>query len=316
MTGVLVLAEVDSTGISATTRELVSAATVSNHDPVDLLIVGDLPADMSTVAIEGITRILQVPLNGAPSTPEAVSRAIQAAITATESGYLITSFTWDILPIAPVIAVSNDWALVADITAVTALDDTSLVLTRSGYGGKVQTDLHLPTDSGAVLLVRPGAMAPAQAGATPPVEVLPVPVHEDRITHIRHLEKTSTGIDLSGEPIIFAVGRGVGQENLSKFEAVAEQVGVGLGASRPVVDQGWLPHDHQIGQSGCEVQPSLYVAFGISGALQHMVGVRGAKKIVAINTDHNAPIFSHADFGSTADALTVLEAIEAKWANQ
>lgn len=316
MTGVLVLAEVDSTGMSETTLQVVSAATACTHDPVVLLIVGDLPADISTAAIEGISRILQVPLRGDRATPEAVGRAIQEAITVTGSSYLFSSFTWNTLPVAPVLAVTNDWALASDITAINALDDNSLVLTRSGYGSKVQTELLLPAGSGAVVLVRPGAFAPAQAGSIPPVETLETPTHKDRITHVRHIEKPSSGIDLSGEPIIFSVGRGVGQENLSKFRAVAEQLGVGLGASRPVVDQGWLPHDHQIGQSGCEVQPSLYVAFGISGALQHMVGLRSAKKIVAINTDRNAPIFSYADFGSTADALKVLEAIEAKWANQ
>ena len=138
-----------------------------------------------------------------------------------------------------------------------------------------------------------------------PVAIL-VRAHPFKI-HIPRFKETSGGVDLSAAEIIVSVGRGIGEkDNISMAKDLANSLGAELSSSRPVVDADWLSADHQVGSSGQSVSPKMYLALGISGAIQHVVGMKGSKNIVAINKDEEAPIFNVADYGLSADLFEAL----------
>ena len=131
-----------------------------------------------------------------------------------------------------------------------------------------------------------------------------------RLAHRGYVEQPAGEVDITGAEVIVSIGRGIGeQDNIELFERVAARLGATLASSRPLVDAGWMPHERQVGQSGTTVKPSVYLAFGISGAVQHLAGMKAARTIIAVNTDAQAPIFGVAHYGSTVDALDVAEAI-------
>ena len=315
MRGPAVLSDVGVDGVPPSTYELISAARSGSSQPITLIIIGDQPVNASELALNGVDRVVHIPLSATLQDPENLRRALTHALRSVGSDTLFASFSWNNVSFAPLVAVDMGWALASDIIGVTEGEVGQLVLTRAAHAGKLLVDIDVDGDSGVLVLLRTGSGGIPDAGPTPPIEVLEPPAPSNRVTRIQVIESEDAGVDLTSASIIFAIGRGVSQENISRFQTLTERIGVALGASRPVVDQGLLPHNHQIGQSGVEVQPDLYVAFGISGALQHMVGVRGAKKIVAVNTDRNAPIFASADYGSTDDAISIIDAIGELWSD-
>ena len=310
-----VLGDVGPNGVSPTTYELISTARSASSEPITLIIIDDQLPDPSQLALSGLDRVVHVPLSPPLQDPENVRQALTHTLKSVGADTLFASFSWENVSFAPLVAVDMRWALASDITGVAQGEYGQLVLTRAAHAGKLLVDIDVDLGSGVLVLVRIGAGGVSDAGPTPAIEVLQPPEPSSRVTRIQVIESQNTGVDLSSASIIFAIGRGISQDNIAKFQTLTQRIGVALGASRPVVDQGLLPHNHQIGQSGVGVQPDLYVAFGISGALQHMVGVRGAKKIVAINTDRNAPIFATADVGSTDDAMSIIDAMDELWSD-
>ena len=208
-------------------------------------------------------------------------------------------------------------ALITDVTAIRTSED-GLVFVRPVFQGKLNADVQALGASPHLVTVQIGAFrADAARRGTAPAPVRQATVAID-LSAIRQqseapFKEAKQAVDLSQAERIVAVGRGIkGQEHLKMAEQLAEAMGAQLAASRPICDAGWLPMDRQIGSSGQTVAPKLYVALGISGAIQHLVGMKGSRTIVAINKDAEAPIFEVADYGIVGDLFEVVPAMIAE----
>lgn len=187
------------------------------------------------------------------------------------------------------------------------VDEGNVTATRPMYGGKVLADLALKGNP-CIIAVRPSAMAIRKSEGAGTVEKIDVNVGDAAIRFVeKQLEAEKT--DLTEADIIVSGGRGMGGSDFSILEALAEVLGAAVGASRSAVDEGWRPHSDQVGQTGKVVSPNLYIACGISGAIQHLAGMSSSKVIVAINKDEDAPIFAKADYGIVGDLFEVVPAI-------
>jgi len=231
------------------------------------------------------------------------------ADVAREGGYAAVLFSASAIgkDLAPRVAALLDVPLATDVTALGA-DGDSVTAVRPVYSGKAFATVRFDA-SPALASIRPnafGASANAAAGA---VETLSVSVPEARVRPVEFRAAEGASLDVSEAAVVVSGGRGMkGPENWGVLEALRDALGTdcALGASRAVIDAGWRPHGEQVGQTGKTVAPKLYFAVGISGAIQHLAGMRTAQTIVAINKDPDAPIFGVADYGIVGDAMEVL----------
>lgn len=186
--------------------------------------------------------------------------------------------------------------------------DGSVGLTSQLFGGKILSDVRLPGNRG-VVSVYPGSFPPdaGKSDRKASIEMLDLRVEESKIIFNKYIEPEAGDIDITKQDILVSVGRGiVNADNIAMVEELADVLGGAVCASRPVIDQGWLPLSRQVGKSGMTVKPKLYLSLGISGAPEHVEGMKDSGLIVAINTDPNAPIFSVSHFGVCADLFDVL----------
>ncbi len=215
--------------------------------------------------------------------------------------------------LAPRLAARLDWAFLADVTAAEVSGDR-ITVTRPEYAGKTDWKLAAPA-SGVAVTVRPnvfGAAAPAE-GASAATTALDMSGVTPRARTVAVKTAGEGEVDVAEADIIVAAGRGLkGPENLPLVNDLAKELGAAVGASRAIVDADWIGHEHQVGQTGKTVGPSLYIAVGVSGAIQHLAGMRTSKRIVAVNKDPDAPIFKESDYGIVGDALELLPLITAE----
>jgi electron transfer flavoprotein alpha subunit len=210
------------------------------------------------------------------------------------------------LDYAPAVAESLGIPLVTDVVAFG--DSDGLEVTREMYGSKVESTIEVDADSAAVT-IRPAEWPQAEVGGDADVQAADVDIDESALgTTVNGFEEVAGGdVDISEAEFLISIGRGIEEEeNLPLVEALAEATGATLSSSRPIVDNGWLPKNRQVGQSGKVVTPDVYIAIGISGAVQHVAGMKGSDTIIAINTDPNAPIFDLADYGIVGDLFEVV----------
>ena len=254
--------------------------------------------------------------------PEAASATIAAQVTAGGYRGVIFSASAHGKDLAPRVAAKLGVGMAADVTAARMEGDT-VVATHPVNTGKVLSIITL-TANPAVIAVRPGAFTPVSAAVPATVQSL-APAADPaaaRVTTTGLTTGNSAKLDLGEAPIIVTGGRGLkAAENFKLVEDLAEAFGnAAVGATRAVTDDGWRPHSDQIGQTGRLVSPDLYIAVGVSGAIQHLAGMRTSKTIVAINKDKEAPIFKVADYGIVGDAFEVVpkltEAVKAARANR
>ena len=238
------------------------------------------------------------------------SLAATLADRAKSGGYraVVLPFSAQGRDLGPRVAATLDAPIAADVIAIAAAGDT-LTVKHPGYANKVILTLEVK-GSPAVVSVRPSAFTPAQKarpGKTETISPAADPGAE-RVVVKELVEGAKGKLDLGEAPVIISGGRGLrGPENFKLVEDLAAAFGnAAVGATRAVTDEGWRPHSDQIGQTGRQVSPQLYVAVGISGAIQHLAGMRTAKTIVAINKDPEAPIFKVADYGIVGDVFEVL----------
>ena len=310
MNGTLVIADIVDGQLGATTSNLVAAAA-SLGEPVTLGVVGESDPAGET-ALVGLERLATVRVPTHTFDAERQAAAVKAMIADLKPRAVLMAYSIRAASYGAALAESLDLAFVSDVVALQKDKDGTLLATRPLYGGKVHAEFALSADAPALLLLRADIWPEAAPGAPPAKHDISTTVPEGRVRHVEYL-RPEEGVDLTRADVIFALGRGVGEQSkIEPFAAVAKQMDVALGASRPLVDAGWLPAPHQVGQTGVVVKPLLYVAFGISGAVQHLAGMQASKTIVAVNSDPDAAIFDFADVGAVADANEVAKELMAK----
>ena len=209
--------------------------------------------------------------------------------------------------LAPKISVKLSAGIAMDLLSLDHTDG-QIIASRPIYAGKAIIDVKVNSDN-KIFTIRPNVFSPGESSGNQ-AEVIEKAVEADLSTKVIEVKKTEGKLDVAEASIIVSGGRGLKEADKFKLvEDLADVLGAAVGASRAVVDAGWRPHSEQVGQTGKTVSPNLYVALGISGAIQHIAGMRSSKYIVAINKDADAPIFQIADYGITGDVFEVVPAL-------
>ncbi|WP_049901799.1 electron transfer flavoprotein subunit alpha/FixB family protein [Halococcus agarilyticus] len=237
------------------------------------------------------------------------TQAVAALYDEVEPDVLLMPNSVNGLDYAPAVANRLSLPLVTD--AIDIESDGVLSVTREKYGSKVETVVEVDADRAAVT-VRPGEWPPAEGTNGADVREFDAEIDESAVrSTVTGFQEVGGGdVDITEAEVLVSVGRGIEEEeNIALVEALADTLDATLSSSRPIVDNGWLPKNRQVGQSGKQVTPEVYIAIGISGAVQHVAGMKGAETIVAINTDPNAPIYDLADYGIVDDLFDVVPAL-------
>jgi electron transfer flavoprotein alpha subunit len=315
MGSILVVAELQNGTAREASYELVAFARKigeSSGREVKSVVIGSGVADAaSELASKGGGATFVVDNDAVANyNADGFTRAIHAAVDAAGADLVLISNTptgWDV---APRVAADLDAAYVSDCFQLE--DDGGLKFHRRVFNGKLDAEMSVSAEL-VVASVQPGATDPFEGSSDGGTSPLDVDLSDLGTEFVQIKVAESTGIDLSKADIVVSGGRGVGAPE--KFPEVilplATALGGAMGASRPVVDAGWLPHAHQVGSSGQIVTPKLYVAAGISGAIQHLVGMKNSNFIIAINKDPDAPIFEVANVGVVADLFDIVPALTA-----
>lgn len=261
------------------------------------------------IAVYDLEKVISVENDKlADYTPDAYAAAAEQVIRATNPEYVIMSHTYQARDFAPKVAARFQKGLIGDCIRMN-VEGSKRVFTRRIFLGKLDADVVSEGEAPTFVTFQSGAFRGDQAakGSVAPVESMQVEVAEPRMKPEAPFQEAKQAVDLSKADVIVAVGRGIkSKDNLALAEKLAEVLGGDLAASRPICDAEWLPIDRQIGSSGQTVAPKLYVAIGISGAIQHLVGMKNSQTIVAINKDPEAPIFDIADYGIVGDLFEAI----------
>ena len=299
----LVIAEHDNTSIKGATLNTVTAALACGGD-VHVLIAGHNagPAAEAAAKIAGVTKVLHA---DSESLANGLAENVAAQVLSLAANYshILFPATAAGKNVAPRVAAKLDVAQVSDITKVVSAD----TFERPIYAGNAIATVQ-STDATKVITVRTtGFDAVAGEGGSAAVETVAAVGATDKATFVGREVAKSDRPELAGAKVVVSGGRGMGSaENFKILDPLADKLGAALGASRAAVDAGYAPNDWQVGQTGKIVAPQLYVAVGISGAIQHLAGMKDSKVIVAINKDAEAPIFGVADYGLVADLFTAV----------
>jgi electron transfer flavoprotein alpha subunit len=237
-----------------------------------------------------------------PYTADAYTAAAEELIRKVNPTLVVFGHTYQTRDYVPKLAARFGRVLISDVIAA-----KPPVFVRQLFQGKFNADVRLIGDGPHFVSIQAGAW---RAEGSPQVEIFSPSSTTSRQVAEPPFRETARAVDLSAADIIVSVGRGIKEkENIPIVEALAEALGAELAASRPICDAGWLPMERQVGSSGQTVAPKVYIAVGISGAIQHLVGMKGAKTVVAINKDPDAPIFEVADYGIVGDLFEVVPAL-------
>lgn len=315
MTDILVLAEIDGEVISPATLEAITAARALDGT-IHLLLCG---SSMDAEAVAEVTGRFGVEtVHVAESevldvfSPEAWGQALELAIEEISPDVVLASGTSKGNEVLAHAAARLDLPFVANCTELTAdLADQEVALTRIQWGGSLLEEALLAADTRIVSIAHHALEAEPVGTDVADIETIEMDIDELYArTHVVGSEMAEAGVTLSTAPIVFGGGRGVGSaEAFAPLEELAQLMGGRVGCSRAVTNNGWRPHRDQVGQTGTRIAPELYVASGISGAIQHWVGAMASKKILAINTDPEANMVVKADYFVQGDLHKVLPAV-------
>ena len=306
--GVLVFIEHRDGVLNKTSLEAVAAAQTLGsqlQQPVSAVVLGAdasaLAQDISGYELGKVVHATNAKM--AQYTPDAYSDAMEKVVRQLDPQLVLMPHTYLVRDFAPKLAARFQKALISDCIRA-QVSGAAITFTRRIFLGKLDADVISDGAAPVFATFQSGAYRPDQAarGRGAAVETMEVEIGDIRMTPEAPFQEVKQAVDLSKADIIVAVGRGIkSKENLALAEKLAEALGADLAASRPICDAEWLPIDRQIGSSGQTVAPKLYVALGISGAIQHLVGMKNSGTIVAINKDPEAPIFDIADYGIVGD---------------
>ena len=269
------------------------------------VIGGDVEGFAEELNREGVDTIYTV-ANGEEFNHGIYAGAVEGLCAELDPTALLLPNSVNGLDYAPAVAGSLDLPLVTDVIGIESGEAVEVV--REQYGGKVETTYEVDSERYALTL-RAAEWPPAESAGDATIEAFEADVDEDALgTTVKGFEEVGSGdVDITDADVLVSVGRGIGEEeNIPLVEELADALGATLSSSRPIVDNGWLPQNRQVGQSGKVVTPDVYIAVGISGAVQHVAGMKGADTIVAINSDPNAPIYDIADYGIVDDLFEVV----------
>jgi electron transfer flavoprotein alpha subunit len=284
--------------------------------PIAVLVPGtngaSVAADLAAAQVKEVVTVESPALE--PYTPDGFTAALQDAIAQLSPDHVLLPHTYQTRDFAPKLAARLDRALITDVTAVKSAGGTAAFV-RPMFQGKLTADVVPQGPAPHFVTFQIGAFRVDQAarGSSPaPVRALTVQVDASatRERPEAPFQQAKQAVDLSQAERIVSVGRGIkDQANIEIAQKLAAALGAEIAASRPICDAGWLPMERQVGSSGQTVAPKLYLALGISGAIQHLVGMKGSNTVVAINKDPDAPIFEIADYGIVGDLFEIVPAI-------
>jgi electron transfer flavoprotein alpha subunit len=300
---VLVIADHDNATLKDNTEKTVTAALKLSAD-VDVLVAGKGAKAVADAAAK-ITGVRKVLLAESDALGEGIAEAMEALVVPLMANYdaVLTPATSQGKNFSPRIAARLDVAQISEILDV--VDANTFV--RPIYAGNALETVQ-SADAKKVITVRPTAFKAAADSGSASVEAIPAPAAPAKTHFVGQQLVKSARPELSGAKIVVSGGRAMGsaEEFHKVIEPLADKLGAAVGASRAAVDAGYAPNDYQVGQTGKVVAPELYIAIGISGAIQHLAGMKDSKVIVAINKDADAPIFQVADYGLVADYKTAV----------
>jgi electron transfer flavoprotein alpha subunit len=311
--GILVFIEHKSGTLNKTSLEAIAAAQKLGGEvsqSLTAVVLGSgaqaLAQDISQYDLAKVVYVDNAKL--AEYTPDAYANAMEQVVRAIDPQYVIMSHTYLVRDFAPKLAARFGKGMISDCIRMN-VEGGKVTFTRRIFLGKLDADVVSDSEAPLFVTFQSGSFRPDQAakGSGGTVEEMPVDVGEVRMKPEPAFQESKQAVDLSKAEIIVAVGRGIkNKDNIALAEKLAEVLGGDLAASRPICDAEWLPIDRQIGSSGQTVAPKLYIALGISGAIQHLVGMKNSQTIVAINKDPEAPIFDIADYGIVGDLFEAL----------
>jgi electron transfer flavoprotein alpha subunit len=317
MSGVLVVLEHRGGAYNRMSWEALAAGqqiAAASGQPLSAAIVGSdlevLNSELAGKKLDKGYRVEHALLKN--YTADGYVSALEQLIKKLEPSYVIFPHTYQVRDFAPRLATRFGQVLLADLVGLRK-DGDAFVFVRQLFQGKLNADYRHAGSGPCFLSVQAGAFrAESLEAGNASVEAFAPQIDPSAIRNKPEepFREAAQTVDLSAAPIIVSVGRGIKeQDNLPMVEELAAALGGELAASRPICDNGWLPMERQVGSSGQTVSPKLYLAVGISGAIQHLVGMKGSKTVVAINKDENAPIFEVADYGIVGDLFEVVPAL-------
>jgi electron transfer flavoprotein alpha subunit len=315
-TDILVFAEHQAGKIARSTWEAMAAGqqlAQSLNLNISAVILGansaSLSAELATAELDQVLTV-ESPMLGEYTSDGYVATLAQV-IRRREPRFLVLSHTYQVRDFAPKLAAALDRAFVSDCLSFRK-EDSGLTLVRQVFQGKLNADVEFTGEPPHFISFQAGAFredSVKRGSAAAPISTVGVTLDAEKIRTKpgERFREARQAVDLSQAEIIVAIGRGIkAPENLELARKLAECLGGEIGASRPICDSGWLPMDRQIGSSGQTVAPKLYVALGISGAIQHQVGMKNSRTVLAINKDKEAPIFELATYGVVGDLFEIV----------
>jgi electron transfer flavoprotein alpha subunit len=314
---ILVVAEQRDGTLNRASWEAVAAAqAMSTAGPVKVVVFGgSVTASAAELAAADVAEVIALEHPALePYTADGSVQALAALVGTESASHVVFPHTYQTRDFAPKLAARLDRALVTDSVAVKP-HDGGFAFTRPMFQGKVNADVALEGPAPHLVTFQIGAFradAVKRGGAAAPIRTVTASVDAAAIRQKPEapFREAKQAVDLTQAERIVSVGRGIkGQDKIALAQELAQALGAEIAASRPICDAGWLPMERQIGSSGQTVAPKLYLALGISGAIQHVVGMKGARTIVAINKDAEAPIFEVADYGIVGDLFDVVPAM-------
>jgi len=316
---ILVVAEQRDEALNRASWEAIAAAQqMAGGWPIAVLALGASVGDVAKQLAQADVAEVLTGEHAALGqyTPDAFTMALKGVIDQKKPAVVLMAHTYQARDFAPMLAARLRVSLITDVIGISG-DGAAATFTRPMFQGKLTATVRATSSGPAIVTVQIGAFRAdaARRGGSPSVSAVEIIIDTAAIRQQPEapFQEAKQAVDLSQAERIVAVGRGIkSQDNLPLAQNLAKAMGAEIAASRPICDSGWLPMERQVGSSGQTVAPRLYVALGISGAIQHLVGMKGSRTIVAINKDADAPIFEVADYGVVGDLFEIVPALTAE----
>jgi electron transfer flavoprotein alpha subunit len=312
MSGILVVAEQRRGELRPVSLELIGAAQALKRDgdSVSVALLAASPGSLTApLKLAGVDEIIAVKVASPEFDPDTFESALGALISERKPEIVLVAHSVDSFGYAAALAAKLGLGFATDVFKVER-DGGELVATRGGYGQKVNVEVDFPGRSTVLLAIRANVFKPPEQPASPPVVEFTAPAANSRSSGREFIELSATDdVDMTQAEFILTIGRGIGEEaKVAQFKELADAIGATLGCSRPIADAGWLPKSRQVGQSGKTASAcKLYIAMGVSGAIQHLAGMKHVATIVAVNSDAEASIFGVAKYGIVGDIFEIAE---------